>query len=317
MVAPVTIQWDETPVAEGGQVIIRGYDPYAEDGIWDAKASNGAHYTGAEVTSEGFQIFGMPPYRYYSAGYACFLSDIGSQQDNWDIWDNSMPVNVSDKDIVGYKYFGFGGLAEAQKGLKPFEGTAPGNGTSFNVFLTPKTEKAFKINVWIDGPWANEAWKGTKIGEINVPAGSAEVVTKFTIDVADAVDNLDRKHAIYLVAEGEGDLCELMGLGFSKKGQKMIYPAPPTVTIYVDGNALEMPKHPVRSTNENGYVGYDQYEVSYTVPADQTKAPKVTAKADNKAVQIEIIQPESVTGETVVKCSYNGVVKTYTLKFNK
>ena len=42
MVAPVTIQWDETPVAEGGQVVIRGYDPYAEDGIWDAKASNGA-----------------------------------------------------------------------------------------------------------------------------------------------------------------------------------------------------------------------------------------------------------------------------------
>lgn len=317
MVAPVTIQWDETPVAEGGQVVIRGYDPYAEDGIWDAKASNGAHYTGAEVTSEGFQIFGMPPYKYYSAGYACFLSDIGSQQDNWDLWDNSMPVNVSDKDIVGYKYFGFGGLAEAQKGLKPFEGTAPGNGTSFNVFLTPKTDKAFKINVWLDGPWANEAWKGTKIGEINVPAGSAEVVTKFTIDVADAVDNLDKKHAIYLVAEGEGDLCELMGLGFSKKGQKMTYPAPPAVTISVDGNALEMPKHPVRSTNENGYVGYDKYEVSYTVPAGQTKAPKVTAKADNKAVQIEITQPESVTSEAVVKCSYNGVVKTYTVKLSE
>ena len=63
-------------------------------------------------------------------------------------------------DIIGYKYFGFGGLAEAQKGLKAFEGTAPGNGTSFNLFLTPKTDKAFRINVWIDGPWANETWKG-------------------------------------------------------------------------------------------------------------------------------------------------------------
>ena len=37
MVAPVTIKWDEKPVAEGGTVVIRGYDPYAEDGIWDAK----------------------------------------------------------------------------------------------------------------------------------------------------------------------------------------------------------------------------------------------------------------------------------------
>ena len=208
-------------------------------------------------------------------------------------------------------------MAKAEKGLNPFEGTAPGNGTSFNVFLTPKTDKAFKINVWLDGPWANDAWHGKKIGQIEVPAGSAKEVTRFTIDVAQAVDNLDKKHGIYLVAEGEGELCELIGLGFSKKGQKMTYPAPPAVTISVDGNVLEMPEHPVRSTNENGYVGYDKYEVSYSVPAGQTTAPKVTAKADNKAVQIEITQPESVAGEAIVKCSYNGVVKTYTVRLSK
>ena len=228
-----------------------------------------------------------------------------------------MPVNVSDKDIVGYKYFGFGGLAQAQKGLKPFEGTAPGNGTSFNVFLTPKTDKAFRINVWLDGPWANEAWNGKHIGTIEIPAGSAKEVTRFTIDVADAVDNLDQKHAIYLVAEGEGELCELMGLGFSKKGQKMTYPAPPSVTISVDGNAVEMPKHPVRSTNENGYVGYDRYEVSYTVPEGQTAAPKVSAKADSKSVKIEVTQAESITGEAVIKCDYKGIIKTYTVKFEE
>ena len=219
-----------------------------------------------------------------------------------------MPVSVSDQDIVGFKYFGFGGLAEAQKGLKPFEGTKPGNGTSFNVFLTPKTDKAFKINVWLDGPWANETWKGTKIGEINVPAGSAEEVTRFTIDVADFVDNLDKKHAIYLVAEGEGDLCDLMGIGFSKKGQKMAYPAAPTVTISVDGKALEMPATPVRSTNENGYLGNENYEVTYT-----GTAAKVTAKADNKAVKIEVTQPDA-NGTATVKCDYNGVVKVYTVK---
>ena len=76
MVAPVTIEWDEKPVAEGGKVVISGYDPYAADGKWSAKASNGDHYTGAEVTSEGFQIYGLAPYKYYSAGYACYLSDI-------------------------------------------------------------------------------------------------------------------------------------------------------------------------------------------------------------------------------------------------
>jgi len=37
MVAPVKIQWDEKPVAEGGKVIIRGYDPYSEDNTWTAR----------------------------------------------------------------------------------------------------------------------------------------------------------------------------------------------------------------------------------------------------------------------------------------
>ncbi len=317
MVAPVKITWDEAPVAEGGKVVITGYDPYAADEVWTAQASNGDHYTGAEVTSEGFQIFGMAPYKYYSAGYACFLTNGQAQQDNWDIWDNSMPVKMNGNDIVGYKYFGFGGLAQAQKGLKPFEGTAAGNGTSFNLFLTPETDAEFKVSVWLDGPYANSAWNGKKIGEITVPAGSAKVVTKFTVDVADAVDNLDKKHAIYLVAEGNGELCELMGLGFSKKGQNMNYPAPPQVSISVDGKALEMPATPVRSTNQNGLVGYDQYEVSYSVPADQAKTPKVTAKADNKNVKITVNQTASKTGEAKVICDYNGVVKTYTVKLTE
>ncbi len=309
MVAPVTIEWDEKPVAEGGKVVIHGYDPYAADGKWSAQASNGDHYTGAEVTSEGFQIYGLDPYKYYSAGYACYLSDIGSQTDSWDIWDNSMPVNVSDGDIVVFKYFGFEGLAEAKDGLNPFEGTKPGNKTKLNVFLTPKTEASFKVNVWIDGPWDNSTWNGKKIGEITVPAGSAEKVTGYTIDVADAVEGLSGKHAIYLVAEGEGDLCVLQGLGFSK-GKKMKYPAAPTVTISVNGEAVDMPAVPVRSTNANGLVTYDQYEVDYTVPGGAEGA-KVTAKADNKAVVINVSGPQD--GKAIVTCDYKGTVKTYTV----
>ena len=45
MVAPITIQCDEKAVADGGVVVIRGYDPYAKDGVWTAKASNGMEYT--------------------------------------------------------------------------------------------------------------------------------------------------------------------------------------------------------------------------------------------------------------------------------
>ena len=58
MVAPVKIECDKKPVAKGGQVRIVGYDPYTANNEWTAKATDGTEYTGAEVTSEGFQIFG-------------------------------------------------------------------------------------------------------------------------------------------------------------------------------------------------------------------------------------------------------------------
>ncbi len=313
MVAPITIEWDETPVADGGKVVINGYDPYAPDGKWIASASNGDTYTGAEVTSEGFQVFGLDPYKYYSAGYACYLSNIGSQQDSWDIWANSMPVHVCGNDIVGYKYFGFGGLAEAAKGLKPFEGTKPGNATEFNLFLQPDTDAAFKIAVWLDGPWDNSVWQGKKIGEISVPAGSAREVTKYTLDVATAVDGLDKKHAIYLVAEADvrDRLCVLHGLGFSKRGMTLDYPAPPKVAITVNGQPVELPDTPVRFDNMNGVDGYDRYEASYILPEGTAEVPKVEATADNPAVKIQIDQPTMPGEDAVVRFDYKGKVKTY------
>lgn len=316
MVAPVTILWDEKSVAEGGTVTISGYDPYASDSIWRAKASNGDIYTGAEVTSEGFQIFGMDPYKYYSAGYACYMSNRHALQDSWDIWDNNMAVEVKNSDIVGYKYFGFGGLNVSKKGLKPFVGTKEGNGTSFNLFLTPETESSFKINVWLDGPWDNETWKGKKIGEIIVSAGSAHKVTKYTIDVSDVVDHLDKKHAIFLVAEGKSNtkLCTLQGLGFNVKGSCLEYPEVPKVEIKIDGKNIKLPVVPVRSTDDNGLVGYNQYYTEYTLPTNTIKIPQVSAYSNNKYVKIKVIQPDSINGKAVVEFDNRGLIKTYTIQ---
>ena len=314
MVAPVTIKWDKKSVADGGKVVIRAYDPYAKDNIWTAKDSQSKEYTGAEVTSEGFHIYGLDPYQYYSAGYACYLSNIGSQQDSWDIWDNNMPITaVKNGNIIGYKYFGFGGLAKDTKGLKAFEGVKVGNKTAFNLFLTPKTKNAFKVNVWIDGPWDNATWKGKKIGVIDVPANSVQETTKFTIDVSSVVDKLGKKHAVYLVAEGvenEG-LFDLIGLGFSSAKKEIVRPVAPRVSIKVNGEAIVVPETPVRSTNANGIVGYDIYQVTYKVPASVTATPNVTASSSNPAVKIDITQADSKTGTALIKCDYKGLVKTY------
>jgi hypothetical protein len=266
------------------------------------------------VTSEGFHIYGLDPYQYYSAGYASYLSDIGIQQDSWDIWDNHMPIaNVKNGHIIGYKYFGFGGLKKDTKGLKAFRGTKKRNKTAFNLFLTPKTDKSFKVNVWLDGPWDNDTWNGTKIGEIIVPANASKETTQFTIDVSRFVDHLDKKHAIFLVAEGDGqtDLFDLAGLGFSSKKKKITRPIVPAVSIAVNGNEVDLPKTPVRSTDTNGIVGYDIYRATVKLPANTTETPTVTASSDNKDVNVTVTQADSPTGTAKVAFDYKGVVKTY------
>lgn len=318
VVAPITIKWDKKPVAEGGGATIRAYDPYGKKKMWTAKDSQGREYTGAEITSEGFHIYGLDPYQYYSAGYACYLSDVSIQQDSWDIWDNHMPIeNVKDGHIIGYKYFGFGGLKKDQKGLKAFAGTKKGNNTEFNLFLAPKTSKSFKVNVWLDGPWDNSAWNGKKIGEIVVPANSKQEITQFTINVSEFVDKLKKKHAIFLVAEsGESvELFDLIGLGFSSKDNKIERPIVPTVSIAVNGQNIELPKTPTRSTNENGIVGYDLYETTYQLPAGTTATPTVSASVDNDTVKIKVAQAESASGTANIEFDYNGVVKTYKVAF--
>lgn len=314
VVAPVTIKWDEKSVAEGGTVFIRAFDPYAENKIWTAKDSKGLEYKGAEVTSEGFHVYGLDPYQYYSSGYASYLSDISTQQDSWDIWDNHMPItSVKNGHIVGYKYFGFGGLDEDQLGLRAFQGTKAGNQTKFNLFITPKTTASFKVGIWLDGPWDNAAWKGKKIGEVTVPANAKQETTQFAVDVSKFVDNLDRKHAIYLVAEGADSdaLFDLIGLGFSAKNKKIVRPVVPEIKIAVNGKAVDIPAIPVRSTNANGLVGYDVYETSYKVPSSTTGVPKLTASSNNKNVKVTVKQADSASGTATVNFDYNGMVKTY------
>src|SRR5690554_312680 len=318
MVAPISVEWDEKPVSEGGTVTIRGYNPYAEDQQWNAIDSKGKAYNGAEVTSEGFHIYGLDPYQYYSAGYACYLSEIGLQQDSWDIWDNHMTVGgVKNGHIIGYKYFGFGGLKKDTKGLKAFKGTKKRNRTAFNLFLAPKTTQSFKVNVWLDGPWDNDTWNGTKIGEIIVPANASGETTQYTIDVSRFVDHLDQKHAIFLVAEGAGsaELFDLMGLGFSTKKKKLSAPVVPTISIAVNGKEIVLPQTPVRSTNANGIVSYDLYEATYPLPSGATTVPTVTASSDHKQVKVNVTQANSTTGTATVACDFNGVVKTYNVVF--
>ena len=325
MVAPVKITWDKKPVAKGGQVRITGYDPFVKNNEWTAKATDGNEYTGAEVTSEGFNIFGLPPYNYYSAGIACFMNGGTNSnewmQDNHDVWNNSMDLaGITNGGIVGFKYFGFGGLDKDAKGVKAFEGTKKGDNTNFYVNLTHGRHGAFKIHVRLDDPW-----KGKEIATISVPENDHRESAIFGASVP-AVEGLTGKHAIYLVAEGQDiqapqqgqwggrrqqqpqrpqGLFDLHGIGFSKGTERVIAPEVPQVIITVDGQKLNIPERPLMSTNQNGYTECNHYQLYVPLKADS----KIETKATVPGVKFTV-SPIS-DGRATVRATYQGQEKVF------
>ena len=327
MVAPVKIMLDKKPVAKGGIVEITAYDPYTNNHEWTAKAADGNEYTGAEVTSEGFQIFGLPPYAYYSAGIACFMYGPNSNQwmqDNHDVWNNSMDLaGIQNGGIIGFKYFGFGGLGQDTKGVKAFEGTKKGDNTHLYLNLTYSGKGAFKIHVKLDDPW-----KGQELGVIYVgdktPTNQAVTISHLVPDV----EGLTGKHAIYLIAEGpevkQDDqqrpqwgrrpqqpqrpqgLFDLHGIGFSKTDAKPV-PFVPQVTITVDGQKLNIPAQPIMSTNANGYTECNHYQLY--APLKAGSKVQATCVQAPKAVKFDI--SPVVAGRATVKATYQGKEKIF------
>ena len=307
MVAPIKIEWDKKPVAKGGVVRITASDPYAKNKEWTAKASDGMKYTGAEVTSEGFHIFGLPPYAYYSAGIACYMSNQKWMQDNFDVWNNSMDLaGVPNGGVVGFKYFGFGGLAQHTKGIHPFEGTKQGDNTKLCINMTPKGKGAFRVRVMLDGPYVNSTWNGKEIAVVDVPAHAAKEAKTYEVAVP-AVEELTGKHAIYLVVEGAGNepLVDFHGIGFAKAGKPCQRPVVPTVSILVDGKALAMPTGPIFSTGDNGLMDLTHYQVY--APLTDRSVIKATANGGNVDIQIGKI----TDGRATIRCTYNGKEKIY------
>ena len=324
MVAPVRIEWDKKPVAKGGQVRITGYDPFAKDQKWTARAADGTEYTGAEVTSEGFQIFGLPPYQYYSAGIAAFMYGPNSNQwmqDNHDVWRNSMDLEgIQNGGIVGFKYFGLGGLAQDTKGCKAFEGITKGDNARLCLNLTASGKGAFKIYVRLDDPW-----KGQEVALFAIPAdapGFAHTVSQ----PVPALEGLTGKHALYLVVDGPEvqqpeqpqrpqwggrpqqpqrpqGLFSLHGIGFGKNGAEVQPAEVPEVTITADGQRLSIPAQPVMATNQNGYTECNRYQLYAPLKAGS----KLEATGRGISFQISPI----ADGRATVRATYQGKEKIF------
>lgn len=189
MVAP--IQVDVTP---DGKVVITG--------LKTEKDANGNEYTGAEVTSDGFQLSGLDPFEYYSAGIASFLRNNSFVKATYDTWQNDAPVvNNKNNSIVGYKYINFDRkLADGQSML-------------LELYVTPKGVDG-TIDVMMDSPWTTQG--GKKIGTLNISKYAVQQRTKMTVSVPD-LDTVNGKHGIYFVFRSGSDaaIADLNGLQFS------------------------------------------------------------------------------------------------------
>ena len=226
-------------------------------------------------------------------------------------------AGITNTGIIGFKYFGFGGLAQATKGLKAFTGIQKGDGAVLNLNLTAGGHGAFKIHVKLDDPW-----KGDEIAVFDIPA-DAQKSPKIYQQPVPAVEGLQGKHAIYLVAEGADiqapqrpqwgprrpqrpqGLFDLHGIGFSKAGEQFEAPVVPQVTIKADGQKLVIPSTPIRFTNLNGYTDQTRYQV-YGKIGDGSK---LTATASDPSVKFEI--SPIVEGRATIKATYNGLTKIF------
>lgn len=303
MVEPINVE-----ITPQGDVLITGLTTLTD--------VNGNHYKGAEVTSQGWEINGLDPYKYYSAGYACWvtpaalmLPGVGATPGNrpyvagaWDVWNNDNPiVNIRDSSIVGYKYFNF----------------TKESGTKLDLYLTPAGQD-FTIDIMMDTPWpAGTANAGVKIGELKVSRDAVQQKTRFTVPVP-ALDEVEGKHAIFFVFRSENAdavLCEMNGLAFSTAGKQVVPPAePPVLSIWADGKPLTLPATPIRTPNTWGVTDYTHYMIEYEHSGESI--PKIAASASDPDVKITITQATSPSGTAVVRFIKDGLIKNYHILFS-
>jgi hypothetical protein len=128
--------------------------------------------------------------------------------------------------------------------------------------------------------------------------------------VSEYVDGLEGKHAVYLVFNGgSGNLCDMIGLGFSSNEHEIERYVSPSVRIQVDGAEQTIPTEPIRSSDQNGIVDGFRYQVSASRP-DGSAA--ITASASDPNVKVMITQA-SEGGAGIVRFFYNDVMKLYRL----
>lgn len=157
--------------------------------------------TEAEVTSQGFEIDGLNPYKMQTAGSSCFLTGGSYILAHYDTdYAGSDVTGISNGSIVGFKYLNF----DAGRGTR--------QDNTIAVKLMPKGTGG-TIDIMLDHPWLTAG--GTQIGTIDIPAENSGSDIVVTADIED-LEEIEGKHALYFVfkSSARGNLCDLKAFQF-------------------------------------------------------------------------------------------------------
>lgn len=295
MVEPINVE-----VTEDGAVDITG-TRIIEDNY-------GNKYTGAEVTSQGFEIDGLDPYKYHSAGINCYMLGGPYVKATYDTFRDDAPVvNIRNNAIVGFKYFNFS------------EQSTEGHSSQLEVYITPNGVDG-TIEVMMDSPWERQG--GVKLGSLSFSKDLEQQITKLVFPVQ-AVDQVEGKHAIYFIFKANSSrlICDFNGLKFSQTETPAKEPyvaelddwdlkevVPPTITISVDNKSL--------GDFEMSDYDYNIYKYTYLIPVGSTTVPQVTATSSDDRIKISVRQAATPLGTALVTLSKDDQVKEYSIEFS-
>ena len=194
MVEPITVEWDEESVADGGEVRI----------------------SMAEVTSNGFFIEGLNPYVKHSAGIVSYLTGGAGITPAYSEDTTTLPVvNIRNGVIAGIKYFNFDldaptdGSKSLEVELKPL-----GIDAQIDVYLRPASAVNTPVE-YKDSKVVSVGEGSKKLGTIELSADMPMESTTFSIS-AKEIDKLDGQWGLFFVFSSDSGLniCELYNVQF-------------------------------------------------------------------------------------------------------
>ena len=194
MVEPITVEWDEESVADGGEVRI----------------------SMAEVTSNGFFIEGLNPYVKHSAGIVSYLTGGASITPAYSEDTTTLPVvNIRNGVIAGIKYFNFDldaptdGSKSLEVELKPL-----GIDAQIDVYLRPASAVNTPVE-YKDSKVVSVVAVSLKKKTIELSADMPMESTTFSIS-AKEIDKLDGQWGLFFVFSSDSGLniCELYNVQF-------------------------------------------------------------------------------------------------------